>query len=139
MDSNSFPLLSIMRSSAIFMFAATNEKTKLKYLNSAIQSLTKAELTATTAMAHALILRAGAHLDSYPQNMEQALEDTMKAIDIDSLHGRAWRILADAKEAKGDIVEAMDAVSKWADLNPEFHVKATKELERLRLTAGSSS
>jgi predicted TPR repeat methyltransferase len=71
--------------------------------------------------------------------MEQALEDTMKAIDIDSLHGRAWRILADVKEAKGDIVEAMDAVSKWADLNPEFHVKATKELERLRLTAGSSS
>lgn len=117
---------------------STNEKTKIKYLNFAVRSLTKAGLASTAAMAHALVLRADVHLESYPQNIDQALEDTMKAIDIDSLHGRAWRVLADVREAKGDILEAMEAVSKWADVNPEFHAKATKELQRLRVTAGGT-
>jgi len=129
-----FPLIGFDR----ILFAATNEKTKIKHLNFAVRSLTKAGLASTAAMAHALVLRADVHLESYPQNIDQALEDTMKAIDIDSLHGRAWRVLADVREAKGDILEAMEAVSKWADVNPEFHAKATKELQRLRVTAGGT-
>lgn len=117
----------------------------------AIESLKKAGLTSTTAMAHALILRADAYLESSltnsnsnPQHADadQALEDAMNAIaiDIDSplLNGRAWRVVADVKEAKCDLVGAMEAISKWAEVNPEFRLKAEKELKRLGMTTANN-
>jgi len=115
---------------------------KVKFLNSAIESLQKGGLTSTTAMAHALILRADAYLESSlsnPRDADQALEDVTNAIDIDSsLNGRAWRVAADVKEAKGDTVGAMEAISKWAEVNPEFRLKATKELKRLEMTTSNN-
>jgi tetratricopeptide (TPR) repeat protein len=117
-----------------YEFIAANVEKKVKFLNSAIESLKKAGLTSTTAMAHALILRADAYLDS-SLDLDQALEDVMNAIEIgiDSplLNGRAWRVVADVKESKGDNVGAMKAISKWAEVNPEFRLKAEKELKRL--------
>jgi len=121
---------------------STNVVKKVKFLNSAIESLQKGGLTSTTAMAHALILRADAYLESSlsnPRDADQALEDVTNAIDIDSsLHGRAWRVAADVKEAKGDTVGAMEAISKWAEVNPEFRLKATKELKRLEMTTSNN-
>jgi len=116
---------------------STNIGNKLESLSKAIQSLQKAGLDQTTAMAHALILRADAHIDSIPQNIDQALQDAMKAIEIDDLNGRAWRVIADAKEANGDVPGAIEAVSNWALKNPSFATKAKKEVERL--SSGSRS
>lgn len=106
---------------------------KIKYLNTAIDSLeNQGEATATsTAMAHALILRADAYMECIPPSTQEALDDAMHAIKLNDLKGRAWRVLADVKEAMGDIKGALDAVSKWAKKNPFFTAKAKKELDRL--------
>jgi len=88
-------------------------------------------------MAHALILRADVNIDSIPQNIEQSLKDAMQAAEIDDLNGRAWRVVADAKEANGDVPGAIEAISNWAMKNPSFAGKAKKELERL--SSGGSS
>jgi hypothetical protein len=109
---------------------------KIEHLDSVIESLQQqGDATATsTAMAHALILRADAHLECTPRNPKQALQDAMLAITLNDHvvnNGRAWRIVADAKEMMGDIRGAMDAVSTWAEKNLSFSAKAKKELERL--------
>lgn len=116
---------------------SSNTGKKLKLLNRAIQSLQDVELVQTTAMAHALILRADVNIDSIPQNIEQSLKDAMQAAEIDDLNGRAWRVVADAKEANGDVPGAIEAISNWAMKNPSFAGKAKKELERL--SSGGSS
>ncbi|GFH49455.1 hypothetical protein CTEN210_05931 [Chaetoceros tenuissimus] len=105
---------------------------KIKLLNSTIHTITQAQLTTSTAMAHALILRADAFLEAgQAQNYKQAMEDVTKAISIDDLDGRAWRVLADVKEAQEDYLGAMEAISEWAVVNPEFQSKAQKELTRI--------
>lgn len=110
---------------------ATRATTKMELLNSVIKSLQKAELSQTTALAHALILRADLHLESIPQNSKEALEDAMQAVEINDLNGRAYRVVADAREGMGDVMGAMEAVSTWALKNPSFAAKAKKELDRL--------
>mmetsp|Transcript_29 Transcript_29/g.62 ORF Transcript_29/g.62 Transcript_29/m.62 type:complete len:288 (-) Transcript_29:734-1597(-) len=108
---------------------------KTKHLTSVINSLhQQGDATATsTAMAHALILRADAYLDCIPPNTEEALKDALQAISLNEhvSNGRAWRILADAKEIMGDIRGAMEAVSTWSEKNVLSSGKAKKELERL--------
>ena len=141
-STNHLTLLSIGLSLQLhYEFIATNVEKKVKFLNLAIESLKKSGLTSTTAMAHALILRADAYLDS-SLDADQALEDVMNAIaiDIDSplLNGRAWRVVADVKESKGDNVGAMEAISKWAEVNPEFRLKAEKELKRLGMITANN-
>jgi hypothetical protein len=59
------------------------------------------------------------------------LKDALDASILTDLNGRAWRIIADAKEAMGDIQGAMEAVILWAEKNPSFSAKAKKELDRL--------
>lgn len=83
------------------------------------------------AMSHALLLRADAYLNSNDMNPNKALEDATKAASIDHLHGRAYRIKADAYEALGDVLKAMEAVEQWAGVNPLFMSKAKNELSRL--------
>jgi hypothetical protein len=48
-----------------------------------------------------------------------------------SNNGRAWRIVADAREIMGDIRGAMEAVSTWAEKNVLFSGKANNKLQRL--------
>ena len=112
---------------------------RLSLLDGAIQSLQDEGLGQTSALAHALVIRADVHMDSIPQNVDQALKDAMQAVLIDDLNGRAWRVVADAKEAKNDVPGAIDAISNWASKNPSFSAKAKKELERLSSTRASSS
>ena len=114
------------------LFLASDPIKKIKLLNSTIHTITQAKLTTSTAMAHALILRADAFLEAgQAQNYKQALEDITKAISIDDLDGRAWRVLADVKEAQEDYLGAMEAISEWAVVNPEIRSKAQKELTRI--------
>lgn len=114
------------------LFSASDPIKKIKLLNSTIHTITQAQLTTSTAMAHALILRADAFLEAgQAQNYKQAMEDVTKAISIDDLDGRAWRVLADVKEAQEDYLGAMEAISEWAVVNPEFQSKAQKELTRI--------
>ena len=83
-------------------------------------------------MSHALLLRADAYLDSFSvDNQSKALEDALRAAEINHLDGRAYRVIADAHEASGDVLGAMEAVQKWANVNPSFVSKAKNELSRL--------
>lgn len=108
---------------------------KIKHLTSVIESFQQqGDATATsTAMAHALILRADAHLESIPQNPKEALKDALLATTLNDhvSNGKAWRIVGDAKEMMGDILGAMEAISTWAEKNVLFSAKAKKELDRL--------
>lgn len=104
-------------------------------LTKVIDSLVNADadivdLKESTAMAHALILRADLRLEMFSttlimarsnQSVEEgdldsdsdyiqfALEDALRAVEINDLDGRGWRVVADSKEAMGDVLGAMDA------------------------------
>eukprot|EP00555_Chaetoceros_dichaeta_P013735 CAMPEP_0198263626 /NCGR_PEP_ID=MMETSP1447-20131203/12916_1 /TAXON_ID=420782 /ORGANISM="Chaetoceros dichaeta, Strain CCMP1751" /LENGTH=267 /DNA_ID=CAMNT_0043952309 /DNA_START=108 /DNA_END=911 /DNA_ORIENTATION=+ len=129
----------------------TSPEKKIKILTPVITSLLSDEksnsLDKSTALAHALVLRADAYLEqallspgssSNSNTIHEAHTDAQMAISINHLDGRAYRVLADAEEALGNVIGAMDAVSKWAEVNPSFGTKARKELARLA-SAGSSA
>ena len=93
-------------------------------------------------MAHALVLRADAYLElssgttnqtnNAPADyLKEALQDAINSLKIDDMEGRAWRAVADVKEANGDVLGAMEAVSSWASANPSMSIKAKRELQRL--------
>ena len=110
--------------------------------------VTSQDYSKSAAFSHALILRADAYMETQPPNIEQARKDVDKAIELinskdgvyntssEALIGRTWRIKADIEEASGNILEAMAAVSKWAESSPMFRTKAEKELSRLSITRG---
>lgn len=107
-------------------------------LTSVISDLTKGDpvLMNSFAHAHALFLRADARadarLDMSPANIAGAIEDARLASRIAPSERKVWRILANAHEAKGDIVEAVNAVRQWGVVDPSFATKAKKEIERLQ-------
>lgn len=127
---------------------ATSPEKKIKILTPAIISLLSEKsnsnsLDESTALAHALVLRADAYLEQTLLSLDSntihdAHADAQMAISINHLDGRAYRVLADAEEALGNVIGAMEAVSKWAEVNPSFGTKARNELARLA-SAGSCS
>jgi tetratricopeptide (TPR) repeat protein len=100
-------------------------------LNKVVTSLEKADFSKSNAMAHALVIRADAYLDFNVNNPNEALKDAIRATEINHLDGRAYRVKADAYEAMGDVLGAMQAIEKWAEVNPAFMAKAKNELSRL--------
>jgi len=126
----------------------TSPEKKIKILTPVITSLLSDEksnsLDKSTALAHALVLRADAYLEQTllspldSNTIHDAHADAQMAISINHLDGRAYRVLADAEEALGNVIGAMEAVSKWAEVNPSFGTKARNELARLA-SAGSCS
>ena len=119
-----------------------NSEKKIEILTGVIQSLQDSNgmdsiphsPSNTTVMAHALILRAEARLEMVPhldENLDLALSDALRASEINHTDGRIWRVVADVKEAKRDIVGAILAIKQWSNCNPNFSKKALKELERL--------
>jgi len=107
---------------------------KMKILNSVIHSLEEDSLLrASNALAHALMLRADLFLNMKPRGTDDALRDIRRASRIDSFidNGRGWRVLADAEEAAGNNLNAINAMSKWAEVNPQFITKAQREISRL--------
>jgi len=126
---------------------ASPEK-KIKILTPIVEALSSASSTEdgrdalhqSTALAHALVLRADAYLEQAllspdaTVHADKAHADARMAIAIDHLDGRAYRLLADVEEALGNVIGAMEALSKWAEVNPSFGTKARKELARLAST-----
>ena len=104
----------------------------MKLLNSVIKSLQQDEmLQKSKAFAHALVMRADSKLEMIPCDIKDALKDAYLATEIDDIHGKAWRTIADAEERDGNTIKAIEAVSKWAECNPLFATKATNEISRL--------
>lgn len=60
-----------------------------------------------------------------------ARDDAMIATNLSPSHPFAFRLLADAEEALGHELQAMDALSNWARFNPELNTKIQKEKARL--------
>jgi hypothetical protein len=122
---------------------SSSSKKKIEILTGVIQSLEDVDemdsskpstLSNTTVMAHALILRAEAYLEMMSrleEHLDLALDDALRASEINTMDGRAWRVVADAKEAKKDIIGAIMAVKQWSNCNPKVTKKALKEMERL--------
>jgi len=108
--------------------------------SSSTEEVDQDALHESTALAHALILRADAYLEQAQLSpnttihIDKAHVDVQMAISIDHLDGRAYRLLADVEEAMGNVIGAMEAVSKWAEVNPSFGTKARKRLARLAST-----
>ena len=78
-----------------------------------------------------MTIRADARLECFPPIAEGALEDSRQAAAINPLNGRAWRVLADAEEANGDIESAIKATARWGEVDPSFATKAKNEIARL--------
>lgn len=125
-------------------FQNTNPEKRIQILTRVIQSLNghrddgnedlSSDYSCTTVLAHALVLRADAYLEIIPrldEHIVSALNDANKASRINNMGGRSWRVVADAKEAKKDIVGAMAALKEWSKCNPTFSKKSLTELERL--------
>ena len=97
-----------------------------------IESLSASEdYSSSRALSHALTIRADARLDCFPPIAEGALEDSKRATAVNPLNGRAWRVLADALEANGNIEDAIQATSRWGEVDPLFATKAKNEIARL--------
>ena len=97
-----------------------------------IENLSSSEdFSSSRALSHALTIRADARLDIFPPNVDGALEDSRRATAMDPLNGRAWRVLADAEEASGNIKSAIEATLRWGEADPSFATKAKNEVDRL--------
>ena len=107
---------------------------KEQLLTSAITQLTKDDnkvLSQSYAHGHALYLRADARLEKSSQDVEGALSDARMAVTLVPTEFKAWRVLASAEEAAGNIDAAILAVKKWIEIDQSYATKAKREIERL--------
>lgn len=116
------------------MLAVTNQEKKIKLLSSVIKNLeekseVESNLQSSTALAHALILRSDAYLEL--NQIPNALNDIDRAIDMDTLNGKAWRIKADAEELAGNFANAIQSLNNWCYDNPEMITKVKRDIVRL--------
>jgi hypothetical protein len=78
-------------------------------------------LALSKSMAHALVMRAQARLaDSV---LLIAREDAIRAAELDPLHPKVWRVLADASPD-----DPTEALQQWAHHQPQFATKVKKEI-----------
>jgi len=115
---------------------ATSPSKKESLLSSAVSAVTNDEdptLVSSFAHAHALFLRADARLELNPPNIDGAIADAKLASQISPSEGKAWRVLASAYEAGGNIKDAIAAIEEMARVDPAFSTKAKKECERLTM------
>ena len=66
-----------------------------------------------------------------PANIEGAITDATLASEIKPNERKAWRVLASAHEAEGNIKEAINALGELAVVDASFSTKAKKEIKRL--------
>ena len=115
-------------------FSAKDMTKKEQLLTSAITQLTKDEnhvLSRSYAHGHALYLRADIRLDKTQPDVEGALNDSRLAVQFVPKEIKAWRVLASAEEAAGNLDAAILAVRKWIEVDHSFATKANCEIERL--------
>ena len=100
------------------------------------------ELAQSAANVHAHCFRAQVQLDA--KHYEQAKNDIYTAMELQqqsnhcTLPKSAYRILADAEEASGDPIKAIEALRKWAKAEPQFAIKVANEVGRIKSTINSS-
>jgi len=119
------------------LFVAQNLSKKEQLLTSAIAQVTKDNnplLLQSYAHAHALYLRADVRLEMTPPDVKGAIDDAQLAVQIIPYEMKAWRVLASAEEAGGNLEAAIIAVKQWSKVDPSFSTKAKKEIERLMST-----
>jgi len=106
---------------------------KEKMVTSVIHALERDESAGMNshALASAFVMRADARLELAMPNVEGALADSRRAAAIDPGNGRVWRVLAESEEASGNLDNAVAAVRKWGQIDPESATKAAKESDRL--------
>jgi len=115
----------------LFLIASSPAE-KLSLVTPVIENLSSNEdYSSSRALSHALTIRADARLDSFPPIVDGAVEDSQQATAINPLNGRAWRVLADAEEAAGNIESAIGATVSWGEVDPSFATKAKNEVARL--------
>lgn len=117
-----------------FVYIAKTASKKEQLLTSAITQLTKDDnpiLTKSYAHGHALYLRADIRLEKSPPDVERALIDARLAIQIIPSEIKAWRVVASAEEAAGNLEGAITAVKEWSKVDHSFSTKANREIERL--------
>ena len=68
-----------------------------------------------------------------PPNFDGAIEDAKLTTELVPAERKAWRVMADAQEANGNIEGAINAIEEWASIDVSFSVKSKKEIERLSL------
>jgi len=81
-------------------------------------------------MAHAHAMRAKVHFKNGECN--EAVDDAECAVKLDPTNDKAWRTLADAQEAAGNVDEAVKALRRWSKAHPAFSTKANKEIQRIK-------
>ena len=116
------------------MCTANTASKKEQLLTSAITQLTKdgnTMLSKSYAHGHALYLRADIRLEKSPPDLDGALNDARLAIQIVPSEIKAWRVLASAEEAAGNLKSAISALKEWIKVDNSFATKANKEIERL--------
>ena len=131
---SSYYLPSTKTTCHLYTLAATSPSKKESTLTSAIETLSEGgdhALLNSFARAHALVLRSDARLDEAPPDVDGAVADAILACQISPTERRAWRVLASAHEAGGNLRDAMEAIQESARVDPSFSTKA--KLERSRL------
>ena len=81
-------------------------------------------------MAHAHAMRAEVRLEI--KEYDEAVRDAKVATDLDATNDKAWRALADAQEAAGNVQGAVRTLQQWSKVCPAFSTKAIKEIQRLK-------
>lgn len=118
--------------------AAKDMAKKEQLLTSAITQLTKDNnplLSESYAHGHALYLRSDVRVEKSPSDVEGAINDARRAVQIIPNEIKAWRVLASAEEAGGNLEASISAVRKWIEVDPSFATKAKREIERLVSTS----
>jgi len=99
-------------------------------LSSVIAALEKKkELKDSFAMAHAHSMRAKVYMKM--GDYAKAACDADCAVKLDATNDKAWRTLADAQEAAGNVQDAVTTLRHWSKASPSFSTKANKEIQRL--------
>lgn len=113
---------------------ATSPTKKESLLSSVIDTLSAdSALSRSSTVARALVLRADARLEANPTDTGGgALEDAERAAEMEPSYGKAWRVLADAREARGNLKGAIEAVGRWGETEPSLARKAKAEVGRLK-------
>lgn len=115
----------------VFVLTAETLEEKIRFFSSVISALEKKdELKDSYAMAHAHALRAKVYIKD--GEYDHAISDAQCAVKLDPTNDKAWRTLADAHEACGNLQGAVQALKQWSKARPSFSTKASKEVQRLK-------
>lgn len=101
----------------------------LRYLESVISKLESSEYASSAAMARAMVMRAGLHVQCGESS--KALEDAQRVVELKQVAtsetlAMAYRILANEEQDKGRVIAVLQ---QWQKDIPEFRTKLQNEIQ----------